>query len=247
MGKRFIKLYEQITEWEWYKDINTFRLFVHLLLKANYCDRDFHGKTVQRGQLVTSLPKLSTDVGLSIQQTRTALDHLKSTGEITDVSTTQNRVITIVNYDRYQSSTDATTEHQQTINRRSNRRSTDVPTSSIEYIEYKERVEKKNNKTPSVFKPPTLDEVREYCQERGKGVDPEKWFDFYSSKGFMIGKNKMKDWRAAVRTWEKNRDGSPVPANKPDARDVHGYEQRSYESEQQAAMARMMNDEWGMN
>jgi hypothetical protein len=51
---------------------------------------------------------------------------------------------------------------------------------------------------------PTLEEVQEYCQERKNGVDPEKWFDFYSSKGWMIGKNRMKDWKAAVRTWEKS-------------------------------------------
>lgn len=50
---------------------------------------------------------------------------------------------------------------------------------------------------------PTIEEVKEYCIERKNAVDPEKWFDFYSSKGWMIGKNRMKDWKAAVRTWEK--------------------------------------------
>ena len=54
------------------------------------------------------------------------------------------------------------------------------------------------------FKPPTLEQVREYCQERGNSVDPEAWMDFYTSKGWMVGKNKMKDWKAAVRTWEKS-------------------------------------------
>ena len=53
------------------------------------------------------------------------------------------------------------------------------------------------------FAPPTIEEVREYCRERGNKVDPEKFIDFYTSKGWMVGKNKMKDWKAAVRTWEK--------------------------------------------
>ena len=53
------------------------------------------------------------------------------------------------------------------------------------------------------FAPPTLEEVKAYCQERGNNVDPERWMDFYQSKGWMVGKNKMKDWKAAVRTWEK--------------------------------------------
>lgn len=53
------------------------------------------------------------------------------------------------------------------------------------------------------FAPPTLEEVKAYCLERGNNVDPERWMDFYQSKGWMVGKNKMKDWKAAVRTWEK--------------------------------------------
>lgn len=54
------------------------------------------------------------------------------------------------------------------------------------------------------FVVPSSEEVKAYCQERGNRVDPEKWHDFYSSKGWMVGKNKMRDWRAAVRTWERN-------------------------------------------
>jgi hypothetical protein len=53
------------------------------------------------------------------------------------------------------------------------------------------------------FIPPTVDEVREYCDERMNRVDPEAFVDFYSAKGWMLGKNKMKDWKAAVRTWER--------------------------------------------
>lgn len=57
------------------------------------------------------------------------------------------------------------------------------------------------------FTPPTVEEVRAYCRERGNSVNPETFVDFYTGKGWMVGKNKMKDWKAAVRTWEKNRDG----------------------------------------
>lgn len=53
------------------------------------------------------------------------------------------------------------------------------------------------------FAPPTLEEVSEYCKERGNKVDHQKFVDFYTMKGWMVGKNKMKDWRAAVRTWER--------------------------------------------
>ena len=50
---------------------------------------------------------------------------------------------------------------------------------------------------------PTLDEVKEYCSDRGNKVDPERWFDYYTSNGWKVGKNPMKDWKAAVRTWER--------------------------------------------
>ena len=56
----------------------------------------------------------------------------------------------------------------------------------------------------SRFIPPTIDEVKIYCLERQNSVDPEKWYNFYKAKNWMIGKNKMKDWRAAVHTWEKS-------------------------------------------
>ena len=63
--------------------------------------------------------------------------------------------------------------------------------------------EKKKSKTASRFTPPTLDEIIDYCNERQNGVDPERFFDYYTSNGWKVGKNSMKDWRAAVRTWEK--------------------------------------------
>ena len=55
------------------------------------------------------------------------------------------------------------------------------------------------------FYTPTLDEVKQYCEERKNNIDPMAFIDFYSSKGWMIGKNRMKDWKAAVRTWERKR------------------------------------------
>ena len=58
--------------------------------------------------------------------------------------------------------------------------------------------------TPSTFTPPTVSEVLDYCRERKNRVDPQRFVDFYTSKGWMVGKTKMKDWRAAVRTWEKD-------------------------------------------
>ncbi len=58
-------------------------------------------------------------------------------------------------------------------------------------------------KKADAFRPPQLSEIEAYCRDRGNSVDSEKFYNFYQSKGWMVGKNKMKDWKAAVRTWEK--------------------------------------------
>ena len=123
MNAGFILLYRQITEWEWYQNPNTFRVFLHCLLMANFADGKFEGITVNRGQFVTSLPNLSKQTRLTIQQVRTALDHLKSTGEITDKAYSKFRVITVVKYDEYQKDNrqdnSQSTGNQQASNRQS--------------------------------------------------------------------------------------------------------------------------------
>ena len=71
----------------------------------------------------------------------------------------------------------------------------------------KDRLGKDTNNSadkPHGFTPPNIQDVRAYCKERGNKVDPENFLDFYQSKNWMIGKNKMKDWKAAVRTWERS-------------------------------------------
>ena len=66
---------------------------------------------------------------------------------------------------------------------------------------------KRKNKTSTRFTPPTIEQVIEYCNERQNGVDPERFFDYYTSNGWKVGKNGMKDWKAAVRTWERSESG----------------------------------------
>ena len=80
------------------------------------------------------------------------------------------------------------------------------------------------------FAAPSIDEVREYCKERGNKVDAETFIDFYASKGWKVGSQPMKDWRAAVRTWEK-RDSKPRPQTSPPGkvREYNRFEQRTYD------------------
>ena len=79
------------------------------------------------------------------------------------------------------------------------------------------------------FIPPTVDEVRDYCQERGNCVDPQRFVDYYSSNGWMVGKTKMKDWKAAVRTWEQREKAQSRPATKSSNPFLDMLEDGSYE------------------
>lgn len=71
----------------------------------------------------------------------------------------------------------------------------------------------KENTKRKVFAKPTVEEVKAYCVERKNNVDANKFIDFYESKGWLIGKNPMKDWKACVRTWEKTSNNSPPKAS----------------------------------
>lgn len=206
----YIKLSRKILEWEWWDDINTCRLFIYCLLKANWKDGRFKGMVIPKGSFVSSIPKMSDETSLTIREIRTAISHLKSTGEVTCKSYAKYTVFTVKNYCEYQQS-DLQNDRQATGKRHSN----DMLTTTIE--EYKEGNNKKEEPKGSKkkFIPPTVDDVRAYCQERNNKVDPQKFVDFYSCKGWMVGKNHMKDWKAAVRTWEKSSSQSKeAPAEK---------------------------------
>ena len=88
----------------------------------------------------------------------------------------------------------------------------------------------KGKKTPRRFAKPSVEEVQAYCDERDNGVDARSFVDFYESKGWMVGKNPMKDWKAAVRTWEQRDDfrvsRQPSGRQKPTLADIYAENDR---------------------
>lgn len=73
-----------------------------------------------------------------------------------------------------------------------------------------------NHKPVTKFKPPSVDQVEKYCKERNNGINPESFINYYQTNGWMRGKNKIKDWKACVRTWEARTE--PPPNNEPPRR-----------------------------
>jgi len=176
------------------------RVFERLILEANWrCKRIPFGKgtlLIKRGECLTSIRQIADWVAwyergvLRTPNPKTIheiLDWLigENMIEMVDRSNSQVTHYNVVNYCEYQSQ------------------------EAIEVTEGKQSLDTNNNinkeKKANIFTPPTVEEVSAYCQERNNSVDPQRWHDFYSAKDWMIGKNKIKDWKAAVRTWEKPR------------------------------------------
>lgn len=222
MGEPFIKIYKKMLKWEWYDDVNTCRLFLHCLLRANWESGSWHGIKYDAGQFITSLQTLAVETKLSVKQVRVALDHLKRTNEVADLRQGNYRIITIVKWNEYQSKgTPAGNETANQGQTKGKPRATDK--------EYKELKNKKN------IIPPSVEMVTEYCQERNNSVDPETFISFYESKGWMIGKNKMKDWQSAVRTWEKSRNRDPQKKETVNQK-IHNFEERDVDYDELAKL-----------
>ena len=142
----WIKLHRKITEWEWYSDANTFRVFMHLLLTANYEDKRWRNIDVKRGQIITGRMELAQTLRLSERQIRTALDKLKMSGVITIKTTNQYSLITVENYSCFQN---LSAENDQTKAKQpTNQKSAESPSNSQQRVRpVSTTQEKKNLKT----------------------------------------------------------------------------------------------------
>lgn len=182
----FIKIHRQITEWEWYKDTTVKILFLHCLLRANREDKNWQGKIIKKGSFVTSYEKLSFETGLTYKQVRLALDKLKRTGEVAHEGQTSYSIITVKNWDKFQC------EGRQ----QGRQRATNKNINKDSYIDIGETKK---------FVKPTIEKIKSYCLERNNQVDAVQFYDYYESNGWKVGKNSMKDWKATIRTWERNK------------------------------------------
>lgn len=123
MAGNFIKIDRKILKWEWWSDINTFRLFMYMLINAYWKDGNYKGKIIERGSFPSSISKLSKETNLSVMEIRTSLKHLQLTGEITSKATNKFTIFTVVNYNLYQ--TDNKQDNKQITSNLTNNQQTD--------------------------------------------------------------------------------------------------------------------------
>ncbi len=117
--KMYIKLFYSLLDWEWYSDTNTLRVFLHLLLIANRKEHPYCGDTIRRGEALAAISYLAEELNLSIRSVRTAINHLKSTGEVTTRKINKTTVYSLTNYNRYQQC-DKTSDIETTTKRQRN-------------------------------------------------------------------------------------------------------------------------------
>lgn len=184
-NKGFVKLYRSMLTWEWYDDINVKILFLHLILTANYEDKKWRGKVIKRGQRVVSVKKLSEELGITVRQVRTAIDKLVMTNDLTNSKFAECNVLTLVNYDKYQSVTNEMANVGQTSDKRLTNRRQTSDKSMTTTKEYKEREEYK--------------EYKEIKKEEKKKQPSESPFDKIENEKLKQVLSDFKDMRKAMK------------------------------------------------
>ena len=180
----FVKLDRNILEWRWYKDQNTKSLFIHLLLKANIRPHGFRTVTINRGELATSYASLAAETGLSIQNVRTALAHLETTGEVTRKQHSKFVVISIPQYDLYQSQ--LTGNQQQSKNDKKGI-----------YTYPQERENRVRGEVPA-----SAGDVAAFVLDNNLDVDPDAFWNYYEANGWVTkAGTPVRNWKALCRTW----------------------------------------------
>lgn len=179
-----------------------------LLMNANHSDNKYNGHTIKRGQLFRTYKDIREGLAWYVGYRKEMYNEnhtkkgMKSLREADMIATTKELggvMITILNYDKYQNpknyenTSDGTNEGTK-VKPRSNQGSPDS--------------NKKLKKEKEIFPPSFLD-VQKYCLERKNGIDAQSFIDHYETSGWMRGNNKIKSWKACIRTWEKNNKSKP--------------------------------------
>lgn len=188
----FIVLFRAFTDWEWYDDALTVKLFIHLILSVNWVDKSWRGKDIKRGSMITSYGGLADATNMSVMKVRKRLKDLESTGEIIVKRTNKYSLVTVVKYGDYQDNDSKRTNKNHSNNKQRTKKEQQLNKGNKET---KEKSIKKEFIIPSKI------EIHEYFKERGFPEEAKKFYYFYDSKDWFINKNKMKRWKSSAGGW----------------------------------------------
>lgn len=206
MSGGYIKIQRDFIE-TWHDKPNVCAMYLHLMSSANIMAKEWQGMTVNRGEFVTSKEKLAQALNLSVRQVRTILSCLSKDKRIAIESTKRWTKIIICDYDCFENKQpmpeiiDSSSAHNPSMDGKKNTSVSKASTTA-----------KREH-----FSKPSIDEVREYCSSKKSCINADEFWNFYESKGWLIGKSPMKNWHAAIASWERKRtsasSGSTILTN----------------------------------
>ena len=206
----YIKLYRSLLNWEWYDDINTKTVFLHLLLTVNIAKRQWHGITVPCGSRVSSYAVLAKETRLTERQVRTAISRLETTGELTRYKYPNFTVFAINNYDKYQLLTDETTVQRQG----NDNAATGQRQQNKKIEEDKEDIYLSILDAESQNFPPTLEEIRLFAEQEKIRIDVQKFYDYYTERDWKTKNgNFIRNWKKTLQYWGET-EGTPHKGKK---------------------------------
>ena len=208
-GDGFIILNRKLFRWEWFQDCKTLSVWVYLLLRANWKPNRYKGIEIGRGQTLETLSGIAKATGLSVRSVRTALEHLKSTNEVTTKSTGYGTLISITQYSKYQ---DLPTETDTPIDKRidksptNDRQTTDNTRTNITSKQEKQVYINTHTRERPAYAP-DYDDVKEFaavCQSKGWPDVCDEFFDYYDMANW-VDKNgrQITNWQAAYRSFSR--------------------------------------------
>jgi hypothetical protein len=202
MDNTYIKLFRKMLTWEWYGDTNTTRVFLHILLKVNYEPSKYRGHEIGAGECVFGRKKWAKELGLSERQVRTAIEHLKSTNEVTTKSTNKFTIIHLEKWEFWQ------IEEGRATNRKTNKKSDKSPTSDQQPTTSKESKNIRNTTTP------TIEEVRKYVEDNNLLIDADYFWKYYETAEWKDAKGKpVKNWKLKALNWNRRESNDDRRSN----------------------------------
>lgn len=195
----YILMYRKLLTWRWFQEPKTLQVWIWLLLNAYISDHEYKGYVIHRGEIMTSRKQISYETGLTEREVRTALNHLKSTGEVSVRLVPKKQVISILRYDEYQASSPA--ERPAGVRQKSGK-----SPASDHYINKNNKTKKKKEDscgdTTTTFRvPPLREEVADYCRENGISTDVDAFMRYNDARGWKRGRTKVADWKPLLAQW----------------------------------------------
>jgi len=203
MHRGYIKIWRKMMDNFLFSNSKAFHLWVHILMECNHKQKEFlfNGKKhiCDRGEFITGRKKIAQKTGINENTVQRYLNIMENEHLIEQQKYNKFRLIRVINYGIYQ---DDKHQIEQPVN---NKRTTSEQQVNTTKHYKNEKNEKKGEG------PPTLSQIKKYCKENNKNVNPQSFFSHYESIGWMVGKCKMKKWEAKVDHWETKEPKKKIP------------------------------------